>query len=91
MVLQASKSLPECEENCLILRSEHIKDYELKEFYDFEIIKLDKLTEGQAITCSIGLEKYDSKKSCLIASCDNIILFDQSKLEFLYTKKMLTA
>ena len=87
MVLQASKSLPECEENCLILRSEHIKDYELKEFYDFEIIKLDKLTEGQAITCSIGLEKYDSKKSCLIASCDNIILFDQSKLEFLLHEK----
>ena len=87
MVLQASKSLPNCEENCLILRSDHIKNYTLKEFSGFKIIELDQLTEGQAITCSLGLEKYDAQKSCLIASCDNIVLFNQSKLDHLINNK----
>ncbi len=89
MVFQAARCLPSCKEAYLILKKEHFESQKSGSEYlkDFKITILDKTTDGQATTCSLPMQEIENKKSCLIASCDNLVLFDQEKLELLINQE----
>jgi choline kinase len=54
------------------------------EIKGYTFVGLDKITDGQAITVKEGL-KYANDGAISINSCDQGILFDQSKLETLFS------
>jgi NDP-sugar pyrophosphorylase family protein len=54
------------------------------EIKGYTFVGLDKITDGQAITVKEGL-KYADDGAISINSCDQGILFDQSKLETLFS------
>lgn len=88
MVVQATKSLPPANRFIFAALQEHLDKGELeptlkREFEHVAIVPIDGVTEGQAITCSIGLEgaipKVDANASLLIGACDNAMLYDAEK------------
>ncbi len=86
MIIRAVSHLPQAEKNIFVCLSEHLDGYplekEIKKVYpNSKIVKLDKVTEGQAITCRIGLEGEDSESPLLIAACDNGILWNRDKYQ----------
>ena len=86
MIIQASEALPKCNKNIFVCLKEHLDKYPLKEellkvYPDAKIIALDKVTEGQACTCEIGLKDEDLEKPLFIGACDNSMILDYKKLE----------
>jgi NDP-sugar pyrophosphorylase family protein len=85
MVVQAANALPPSEDIRFICLTEHLSAYPLAESIkaylpSAQMLALDKLTEGQAITCLAGLEGIDESASLFIAACDNSMVYDQQKL-----------
>lgn len=85
MVIQAAAALPASSMTRFICLAEHLASYPLAEniksyLPSAEMIALDKLTEGQAITCLAGLEGADESAPLFIAACDNSMVYDQTKL-----------
>ncbi len=86
MIIQAAEALPKCKKNIFVCLKEHIDKYPLKEelqkvYPNSKIISLDKVTEGQACTCEIGLENEDLDKPLFIGACDNSMIYDYNYLE----------
>jgi len=84
MVIQAANSLPNSKQHIFVTLKEHLKNYPLEktlkdEFPEAEIITINKVTEGQAITCSLGLKDVDENASLLIAATDNGMIYDKEK------------
>ena len=84
MVIQASNALPKSDRYTFVTLNEHVKKYSVdKVIQDYfpksKIISIENVTEGQAITCSLGLieEKIDS--SLLISASDNGIIYNHDK------------
>jgi len=50
-----------------------------------EIVELKELTEGQAITALLGLEKIDPNKPLTIAACDNGMIYDEEKYHEIFS------
>ena len=85
MIIQAANSL-----------EEHLKNYPLKkilkdEFINSKIVSLEDVTQGQAITCSLGLKNEDVNSSLLVAASDNGIIYDQNKYQKLIEDKNIDA
>lgn len=96
MIVQASNFLPRAEKNIFICLEDHLKNYPLekeikKAFPDSKIISLNKVTEGQACTCELGLKGEDLEKPLLIAACDNGMLWDENKYNSLLEDKSVDA
>lgn len=74
MIAQAAACLPAAEKNVFVCLKDHLERYPLKEAVSFlpgvEIVPLDKVTEGQACTCELGLEGKDPEAPLLIAPSD---------------------
>jgi hypothetical protein len=53
-------------------------------FANTETIVLDRLTDGQARTCLLGLGQDDLDLPVTMAACDNGVLFDSARFEDLF-------
>lgn len=86
MVIQSTKSLPNSKKYIFVVLKEHLENYPIRKilnnnFNHPTIINLDNVTEGQAITCSIGLRDIDPKASLFIGASDNGMIYDEDKLQ----------
>ena len=88
MFIKAIKDLPKMKSLKIITRKEIVKDNNcfenINNFYDdVEEKKLNKMTNGQAITCLEGLNDshFVDSQSLLISACDMGVIFDRGKYE----------
>ena len=88
MVVQAIKCLPQSNDNVFICLDDHLKNYplkkKLKETYpNCKIYGINQVTEGQACTTEIGVNKsnLDLEKPILITACDNGVYYDMNKYQ----------
>ena len=82
MIVQAVDSIPKSGNNIFICLKEHIELYKLdkvlKKNYNCDIVSIDKVTNGQAETCKIGLlnTNFNLEKPILISACDNGVYYN---------------
>jgi dTDP-glucose pyrophosphorylase len=96
MIIQAANSLPQSQKLIFVALKEHIKNYPLKkilknEFINPKIVSLEGATQGQAITCFLGLKNEDINSSLLVSATDNGIIYDQYKYQKLIEDKNVDA
>ncbi|MCL5410773.1 MAG: NTP transferase domain-containing protein [Patescibacteria group bacterium] len=96
MIIQASESLPDAEKRIFICLKEHLENYPLehkiKESYpNAKIVKLNKVTEGQACTIEVGLKGADPDSPLMIGACDFGALWDRKKYQNLLDDKKVDA
>jgi NDP-sugar pyrophosphorylase family protein len=96
MVVQAVDSLPPASKHRFVCLEEHLNDSLLKRelessYENVEIVVLSKVTEGQAITCSVGLEGVSNTTPVLIAACDNSMLWSRKNYEKLLSEADVDA
>jgi dTDP-glucose pyrophosphorylase len=82
MVVKAALALPLSDKYIFVVRDFQIKDFQIdqhlkKYFSNSEIIVLDHLTEGQAITCLKAKPLIDNDESILIGASDNGMVYDR--------------
>lgn len=77
MIVRAVECLPPASKYVFVCNSNHCRDFNLdtilvNNFNNAEIVKIDKTTEGQAVTAQIGIEKssISLNDDILISSCD---------------------
>ena len=88
MIVQASDSLPKTKDYIFVTLQEHLDSYPLentlKEAYqNCDVVAINQVTEGQAITCSLGLENVDDDKSILVSATDNAIIYNKEQYQTL--------
>lgn len=83
MVVEAVKCLPKTDNKIFICLEDHFKNYNITEtlseyFNKIKISKISEVTEGQAITCEIGIREFkiNLEEPILISACDNGIYYD---------------
>jgi NDP-sugar pyrophosphorylase family protein len=88
MIVQAVNCIPKSSNFTFICLKEHIEKYNLKQelsknYNNPKIVIIDKVTEGQACTCELGLNstKFDLEQSILISACDNGVYYDVDKYQ----------
>ena len=96
MIVQAANSLPRSEKQIFVTLQDHLDKYSLnntlkKEYPNSQIIPLNQITEGQAITCSLGLQDAKNSDSLLIAATDNGMIFNHLDFEELIKNKGIDA
>ena len=96
MIIQAARSLPNTKIKIFVTLKEHLRDFPLKnvledEFNGCQIVSINEVTKGQAITCSLGLKEVDNEASLLIAATDNGMIYDQVKYQKLINDKNIDA
>jgi NDP-sugar pyrophosphorylase family protein len=86
MIVQAVDSIPKCNNNVFICLKNHVEKFNidkvLKKYYpNTKITTIDKVTEGQACTCEIGVleNNVDLEKPIQISACDNGVFYDNKK------------
>ncbi len=96
MIVQAANSLPKSEKQIFVTLQEHLDKYSLKntlkkEYPNSKIFPINKVTEGQAITCSLGLKDENISHSLLIAATDNGMIFNHDDFEELVKNESIDA
>ncbi len=86
MIIQAANSLPNSENQIFVTLQEHLDNYQLEqtlkdEYPNSKIVSIDEVTQGQAITCSLGLKDVDTNASLLVAATDNGMIYDKKKYQ----------
>ncbi|MGD9810400.1 MAG: hypothetical protein AB7U35_03585 [Sphingobium sp.] len=86
MVIQAARDLPDAPATRFVLRSDLPMVDELlarlrSSFVGASTLLLDEGTEGQAITCRLGLEGVDPDQPVTIGACDNAMIYDVQAFE----------
>jgi NDP-sugar pyrophosphorylase family protein/putative flippase GtrA len=86
MVIQAVRDLPDAAVQKFVLRQglAEVDTIERKlrsTFPGARFLTLDGPTEGQAITCMLGLDGLDPDASLTIGACDNGVLYDSRKFD----------
>ena len=81
MIIQAARSLPNTEKQIFVTLQEHLEAFPLEkilksEFNNSQIVPINEVTEGQAVTCSLGLKDADNEASLLIAATDNGMIYN---------------
>ena len=84
MIVRAVDCLPQCENNIFICLKNHFNEYNLddilkKEFKNVKVKTIDSVTEGQAITCKIGMRGLDVEDPILISACDNGVTYNEEE------------
>jgi len=92
MVVQAARSLPSAERHIFICLEEHFGKYalgrEIKKYFPrAKIIRIKKITGGQACTCEIGLKNEDMDAPLLIAPADSMVGWDNDKYKKLINSR----
>ena len=92
MIIQAANCLPDNSKNIFVVLDQHLSEYPLKntlldEFPDSKIVSIPEVTQGQAITCKLGLKSVDKNHSLLISASDNGIIYDEKKYNDLINDK----
>ena len=90
MIVEAVECLPKTDNKTFITLSEHVVKYHiddvLKKKYDgCNVITIDSVTEGQACTCEIGINKINLNDDLpiLISASDNGILYNNDEVQTL--------
>jgi len=96
MIVQAANYLPKSTDNIFVCLGEHLDSYPLEEeikkvYTDAKIVRIDEVTEGQAITCALGLTNTDGNAPLLIAATDNGMLYDKAKYQALLDDQKVDA
>jgi dTDP-glucose pyrophosphorylase len=96
MIIQAANCLPNSTEHIFVTLEEHLKNYPLEntlmnEYKNCKIVSIKEVTEGQAITCSLGLDGINENKSLLIAATDNGMIYNQEKYHALINDENVDA
>jgi NDP-sugar pyrophosphorylase family protein len=86
MIIQAANSLPNSQKHIFVTLQEHLDSYPLErtlkdEYKNTKIVSIDEVTEGQAITCSLGLQEVNKDASLLIAATDNSMIFNHDQYQ----------
>lgn len=86
MVVRATQDLPHCERKIFITQQEHIRqhiaDVVLQEYFPkAEVLGIDHVTEGQAITCELGIKHFgvSAEDPILISACDHGQIYSDLK------------
>ena len=88
MVVNAAKALPVSEKYVFVVRDFQIKEYaidqHLKSFFpNSDIVVLDHLTEGQAVTCLMAKNQINTSEPIVIGASDNGMIYDREKFEYI--------
>ncbi len=88
MVVNAAKALPVSEKYVFVVRDFQIKEYaidqHLKSFFpNSDIVVLDHLTEGQAVTCLMAKNQINTSEPLVIGASDNGMIYDREKFEYI--------
>lgn len=86
MIIQAANSLPKTQKTIFVTLKEHIDNFSIdvlikSNFPNSMIVPITKVTEGQAITCSLGLKDTDDNSSLLISATDNGMIYSHEKYQ----------
>jgi NDP-sugar pyrophosphorylase family protein len=79
MIIRAVESIPYCEKKVFVCLEEHDREYGLntalqKEWPGSEVFTIPGVTEGQACTCEIAIQRsqlIDDNTPIMISACDN--------------------
>jgi NDP-sugar pyrophosphorylase family protein len=82
MVVNAAKALPASEHYVFVVRDFQISDYSIDKhlknyFPQSEIVVLDHLTEGQAVTCLQAKALINNDNELVIGASDNGMIYDR--------------
>lgn len=96
MILQANNQLPKSELNRYVCLQDHIDEYQIDQAIKANqpnalITTIDHVTEGQAITCEMGMEGIDDDAPLLIAACDNGMLWSHKAYAQLIANKNIDS
>jgi len=96
MIIQANHQLPASEQNAYVCLKEHIDQYHIDDAIratqpNADITAIDGVTEGQAITCELGMGNIADDTSLLIAACDNGMLWNHEVYKRLLANKHIDA
>ena len=88
MIVQAVNCLPETTNKAFICLDKHIENYNINEtlhksFNNCNVFSINKITEGQACTTEIGINKLGLilEQPILISACDNGVYYNKEKYE----------
>ena len=86
MVVSAANAFPKAGQYIFIVRDQQIRDYAVDAhltgyFPECEIIALDHLTEGQAVTCLYAKHLIDNDEELMIGASDNGMIYSSLKFE----------
>ena len=86
MFIEAFKSMPKSKSNIFICNKKLINEFRINKLISkklkkkFKVIKVKKLTKGQANSCMLANRFLKNKKNIFIHSCDSLIKYDKLKL-----------
>ncbi len=88
--------MPSTKDYIFVTLKEHLESYNLQkilkqDYPDAKIISIDEVTEGQAITCSLGLINVDLDSSLLIAATDNGMIYSKQEYQELVENEDVDA
>ena len=89
MVIRAAKSLPFADKYIFVCRKSHVINTNIEEIINYYfknsvIIKIEKLTEGQAITCMKAKEHIPDDAILTIGSSDNDMNYDSNLANLIF-------
>lgn len=84
MIIQAFESYPTPDKASFVVLKSHCDAYGIDEILETaypgcRVVTLDHVTEGQAITASLGVQATDYERPLLIAACDNGLIINAEK------------
>lgn len=96
MILQANNQLPMSEFNRYVCLQSHVDEYQIDQVIKAQqpnalITVIDQVSEGQAISCELGMEGIDEQAPLFIAACDNGMLWDHKRYEQLIANQDIDA
>lgn len=88
MIIQASESLPKSERHIFVTLQEHLDNYSLAEalqdvYPNCKVVPIKGVTDGQAITVSLGLENANPEVPLLVAATDNGMIYNKANYQSL--------
>jgi NDP-sugar pyrophosphorylase family protein len=96
MIIQAVAHLPLAEHYIFVVLKEHEERYSITKsilhyYPNATFVLLDAVTEGQACTCALGLQKDQFDKPLLIGACDSGMVWNSIKYEQLINDNSIDA
>ncbi len=96
MIIQASESLPKSEHHIFVTLQEHLDNYPLAEalqevYPNCKVVPINGVTEGQAITVSLGLDNANPEAPLLVAATDNGMIYNKAKYQSLIEDDQVDA
>lgn len=88
MVVQAVNCLPSSDKIVFVCLKEHQNEFDVgkelrKHYENCQVVEIDEVTQGQACTCELAIEKADigPEQPIMISACDNGVLYDPVKYQ----------